>query len=83
MPSAWDRWRAAPVVAGERELDMLVSTSQEQECDWTVGAFLFLRREALLSAGLMDERFFLFSDEPDLCLRIKRGWLAHRAPARQ
>ena len=76
-----DRWRARPSWLGERELDMSLYES-EQECDWTVGAFLFMRREALLSAGLMDERFFLFSDEPDLCLRIKRGgWRIVHLPA--
>ena len=42
---------------------------------------MFCRREALLSAGLMDERFFIYSDEPDLCLRIKRARLARAPPA--
>jgi GT2 family glycosyltransferase len=37
---------------------------------------------ALRSAGFMDERFFLFSDEPDLCLRIRRaGWRILHSPA--
>jgi GT2 family glycosyltransferase len=67
-----ERWRGRPSWLGERELD-LARYETEQECDWTVGAFLFMRRDALLSAGLMDERFFLFSDEPDQCLRIKRA----------
>jgi GT2 family glycosyltransferase len=69
-----DRWRGRPSWLGERELDLSLYDS-EQECDWTVGAFLMARRDALLSSGLLDERFFLFSDEPDLCLRVKRaGW---------
>jgi hypothetical protein len=76
-----ERWRGRPSWLGERELDLACYES-EQECDWTVGAFLFLRRDALLSAGLMDERFFLFSDEPDQCLRIKRaGWRVIHLPA--
>jgi hypothetical protein len=76
-----ERWRGRPSWLGERELDLSLYES-EQECDWSVGAFLLLRREALLSAGLMDERFFLFSDEPDLCLRIKRGgWRVVHLPA--
>ena len=37
--------------------------------------------EALLSAGLLDERFFIYSEEPDLCLRIKRGgWEVRHLP---
>lgn len=60
--------------AGERVLAP-GAYSREEECDWTVGAFLLVRREALESAGTMDERFFLYSEETDLCLRIKRaGW---------
>ena len=54
---------------------------REQECDWTVGAFMLARREALFSAGVMDERFFLQSEEPDLCLRMKQaGWSVRHLP---
>lgn len=77
----FERWRGRPSWLGEKELD-LSRYDTEQECDWTVGAFLLARREALLSAGLLDERFFLFSDEPDLCLRIKRaGWRVLHLPS--
>jgi N-acetylglucosaminyl-diphospho-decaprenol L-rhamnosyltransferase len=76
-----ERWRGRPSWLGERELDLSLYET-EQECDWTVGAFLLARHEALLSAGLLDERFFLFSDEPDLCLRIKRaGWRVLHVPS--
>lgn len=69
-----ERWRQRPRWAGERELDCSLY-ERETDCDWTSGSFLFVRREALLTAGLLDERFFLFSEETDLCLRVKRaGW---------
>jgi N-acetylglucosaminyl-diphospho-decaprenol L-rhamnosyltransferase len=69
-----ERWPVHPAWAGERELDP-DAYEREGECDWPTGAFLLVRREALLSAGLLDERFFLLCEEPDLCLRIKRaGW---------
>jgi GT2 family glycosyltransferase len=59
---------------GERELRPEAYT-RETSCDWTVGAFMLARREALEGAGFLDERFFLYADEPDLCFRIKRaGW---------
>src|SRR5579871_2717113 len=32
---------------------------REVECDWLTGAFLVVRAEALLGAGLFDERFFM------------------------
>lgn len=75
-----ERWPVHPAWAGERVLD-LSEYDHEQACDWTVGAFMLARREALLSAGIMDERFFLQSEEPDLCLRIKRaGWEVRHLP---
>ena len=56
--------------------------SGEVSCDWCSGAFLLIRREALLGAELMDERFFLYFEEPDLCLRIKRaGWDVRHLPS--
>ena len=65
---------------GERELDPTVY-EQDVACDWTSGSFMLIRREALQSAGLMDERFFLYSEETDLCLRIKQaGWEVRHVP---
>lgn len=69
-----ERWPIHPAWAGERELNP-EAYAREGECDWPTGAFMLIRREALLSAGLLDERFFLLLEEPDICLRIKRaGW---------
>lgn len=66
---------------GERELDMR-QYDRDISCDWTSGSFLLARREALDSAGLFDERFFIFSEEVDLCLRIRRaGWDVRHLPA--
>ena len=63
-----------------RELD-LARYERELDCDWTSGSFLLVRREALQSAGLLDERFFFYSEEVDLCLRIKQsGWVIRHLP---
>ncbi|HEX7298617.1 MAG TPA: glycosyltransferase family 2 protein [Solirubrobacteraceae bacterium] len=76
-----ESWPLRPAGLGERELDLRKYES-ELECDWVTGAFMLIRREALLGAGLLDERLFLFSDEPDLCLRVKRGgWKVVHSPA--
>jgi hypothetical protein len=65
---------------GERELD-LHRYESEVACDWTSGSFMIARREALESAGIFDERFFLFSEETDLCFRIKKaGWEIRHLP---
>ena len=79
-PSPPSAGRARSRWAGERELDLAIYDT-EVECDWTSGSFMFCRREALLSAGLLDERFFIYSEEPDLCLRMKRaGWATRHLP---
>jgi GT2 family glycosyltransferase len=65
---------------GERELDLSLY-ARETPCDWTSGSFMIARREAIDGAGYMDERFFIYSEEPDLCLRIKRaGWEVRHLP---
>jgi N-acetylglucosaminyl-diphospho-decaprenol L-rhamnosyltransferase len=65
---------------GERELDLSVY-ERDVACDWTTGSFMLVRREALQSAGFMDERFFLYYEETDLCLRIKTaGWEIRHVP---
>jgi N-acetylglucosaminyl-diphospho-decaprenol L-rhamnosyltransferase len=75
-----ERWPVRGRWAGERELD-LAFYDREIDCDWTSGSFMFARREALLSAGLLDERFFIYSEEPDLCLRMRRdGWRIRHLP---
>lgn len=75
-----DRFARRPRWLGERELDRS-AYDRETLCDWTAGSFMLARREALLSAGLFDERFFMYSEETDLCRRIRTaGWdIAHLA----
>jgi N-acetylglucosaminyl-diphospho-decaprenol L-rhamnosyltransferase len=77
---ASERWPVRPSWAGERLLDTELYM-REVECDWTSGSFMLARREALTSAGCFDERFFLYAEEPDLCLRIKQaGWSVRHLP---
>jgi hypothetical protein len=56
---------------------------QVAEVDAVVGAFMWIRREALEQAGLLDERFFAFGEDIDLCYRIKveHGWKVYYNPA--
>jgi hypothetical protein len=43
--------------------------------DWVEGACMLLRRAAVEEAGLFDETFFMYSEDEDLCLRLRRrGW---------
>ena len=75
-----ERWPRRPEWAGERELDP-TPYEEELEIDWTSGSFMLARREALLGAGLLDERSFIYTEEPDLCLRMRKaGWKVVHLP---
>lgn len=42
------------------------------EVDWINGAFLMVKRDVIEKAGLLDEDFFLYSEEAEWCSRIKK-----------
>lgn len=50
--------------------------SQElREVDWVGGACMMVRRQMLNQIGLLDDSFFMYSEETDLCYRARRaGW---------
>ena len=47
--------------------------SEPAQVDWVPGAFSIIRTEVLEKVGLFDPRFFMYSEEVDLCRRIKRA----------
>jgi len=54
----------------------------QADVDAVVGAFMLMRSEALEQAGLLDEAFFMYGEDLDLCYRIKeRGWRVVYYPA--
>jgi GT2 family glycosyltransferase len=76
-----ERLPRRPDWLGEREL-RLERYDHEFEGDWTIGSFMLVRREAFDAVGGFDERFFLYSEEVDLCLRVGRaGWKVVHSPA--
>ena len=55
--------------------------SRIRQVEVLLGACLLLRREALQTVGLLDENFFVYSEEVDLCYRLlKAGWLSYWVP---
>ena len=42
---------------------------------------MLARLDAVAAVGSFDERYFLYSEEPDLCLRLRRtGWEVRHCP---
>jgi len=55
--------------------------AEVREVDWVQGAAMMIRGEALGETAL-DERFFLYFEDVDLCLRLQRsGWKVVYHPA--
>jgi N-acetylglucosaminyl-diphospho-decaprenol L-rhamnosyltransferase len=47
----------------------------EREVDWVSGSSMLLRRQALDQVGLLDEGYWMYVEDLDLCTRLRRaGW---------
>ena len=56
-------------------------TNHPQAVDVLMGACLLLRKEVLDQVGFLDEDYFIYSEEVDLCYRIQRaGWRMYWVP---
>lgn len=55
-----------------RQMDRL--SRQPREVGWVSGACMVIRRADLDAVGLLDERFFMYTEDVDLCVQMrKRG----------
>jgi GT2 family glycosyltransferase len=67
-----------------RYLMTYLDSNKTNEVDALSGACILARRQVLDSIGLMDEDFFLYGEDLDLCYRIKRaGWKIYFVPQAQ
>lgn len=57
------------------------ATDATQEVDWVSGACLVVRRRAIDQVGLLDENIFMYFEDNDWCLRIRKGgWKVYLYP---
>lgn len=49
--------------------------------DWVSGSCMIIRRKALENTGLLDENYFMYVEDLDICYRMwKKGWEVHYVP---
>jgi GT2 family glycosyltransferase len=77
-------WREARTLFGLHRWDLspFDNLLQPRIVDWVSGACLMARRAMLDQVGLLDESFFMFGEEVDLCLRATQaGWKVILVPS--
>lgn len=57
-----ERWQVAKTM-----------TKQAEEVDWLPGAAILVRRELIEKVGGLDEKYFLYYEETDFCMKAKRA----------
>lgn len=61
---------------------LVVDRSKPSRADWVSGASMILRASMLEQIGLLDEGYFTYFDDIDICLRAHRaGWEVWHVPA--
>jgi len=71
----YQRLRRRPANRASTRLD-------DRATGWVTGAALALRRACMDEIGLLDERFALYAQDLDLCVRARRaGWRVNHLPA--
>ncbi|HUZ50387.1 MAG TPA: glycosyltransferase family 2 protein [Candidatus Dormibacteraeota bacterium] len=58
-----------------RGTKVVASPALSKPLEHVVGASMFVRTEAIRSAGLLEESYFLYREETDWCIKLRRlGW---------
>jgi GT2 family glycosyltransferase len=70
-----------PLHLGQNEYD--TGQYKKSRCvDWISGCCFLVRREVFEQIGLLDERFFMYNEEVDFCMRARKiGWKIIHVPS--
>ena len=69
--SSWVFRQCRRLVGKEERFDY----SRIQTVDWVIGACILMSREAYTLTGGLDEQYFLYAEDLDLCTRIRQSGL--------
>ena len=70
--------RIAPTMQAAAAATHEVDCMQSQDVDWANGACLMVRRSLLQQLGGLDEEFFMYFEDVDLCRRLRQeGYRVH------
>ncbi|MBV8675002.1 MAG: glycosyltransferase family 2 protein [Acidobacteriaceae bacterium] len=74
--SIYKRWvaRIGHIGAGLDATQPIEPGTVESRMQYVVGASMMIRRELLERIGLLDERYFLYFEELDLCTRARKAY---------
>ena len=65
------RWLKEPTYPSHTE----IQSREARRVDWVSGALFMVRQDAVAEVGLLDEDYFMYSEEVDWCFRMqRRGW---------
>lgn len=87
FPNVWSeldsglRLGVVTQLLNQRIVPILPVTEAIQQVDWVAGASMIVRRQVFETAGLMDEKYFLYFEEVDFCVAAqKAGWSCWYVP---
>jgi len=93
FPSLWNYWTEhsifLPLVERlkklfRRKVSPLTPDFKPREIDWATGAAFLVRRNAIESEPVFDERYFMYSEDADLCKHLaEHGWKRYLLPDAQ
>ena len=65
-------WESSHIAANEADQGKFIGP---HEVDWISGCGIMMRRQVVEQVGMIDERFFYYWEETELCIRARRqGW---------